>query len=249
MDCAGRSGAGGALSIMAAGPHDRLRVTVVRSDPSAQGSFEIWRRQPMSVLDVLTEVQRWHDPTLAFRWSCRIAMCGTCTVRVEGRPVLACQTPVERGRKSITIEPLGGFPVVRDLIIDPQPFVDRWRRVTPAFAATEGLTEPARVRPDSAERQTIDSLLDCISCGACYAACAVSGAESPFLGPAALARSLALIADSRERSAGERLALVAGDDGIDSCHQIGACTAVCPKGIDPAGAIRVLRRRRLGRGA
>jgi len=234
---------------MAAGPGDTLRVTISRSDPTAQRKFVIWRRQPMAVLDVLSDIQRWHDPTLAFRWSCRIAMCGTCTVRIDGRPVLACQTPVEPERKTLMIEPLGGFPVVRDLIVDPQPFVERWQRVAPAFLAAADLAEPAVIAPSSAERQTIEPLLDCITCGACYAACAVSGAEAPFLGPAALARSLALITDSREGAGEDRLSAVAADDGIDSCHQIGACTAVCPKGVDPAGAIRLLRRRRLGMGA
>ncbi len=225
-----------------------LRVTIARSDRNSPRNFSIEPRRPMAVLDVLLDVQRWHDPTLAFRWSCRIAMCGTCTVRVDGRPVLACQTPVEPGTRAITIEPLGGFPVVRDLIVDPQPFYERWQQVGPAFQRRADLDEPALIDPQSAERKTVDPLLDCINCGACYAACATAAHDASFLGPAALARGLALVADSREAAAGARLVTLARDGGIDSCHQIGACTAVCPKGIDPARAIRLLRRRRLGLG-
>lgn len=226
-----------------------IRVTIARSDPAAPRTFEVERRRPMAVLDVLLAVQRSHDPTLAFRWSCRIAMCGTCTVRVDGRPVLACQTPVEPDRRALAVEPLGGFPVIRDLIVDPAPFFERWQRVIPDFVARGEFTEPAVIAPDSAERQVIDPLLDCITCGACVAACAASDPDGAFLGPAALARAFALIADSRDAVGETRLVTVAADGGIDSCHQIGACTAVCPKGVDPARAIRGLRRRRLGIGA
>lgn len=227
---------------------DNLSVTIARSDRQAQRNFSVQYRRPMAVLDVLLEVQRWHDPTLAFRWSCRIAMCGTCTVRVDGRPVLACQTPVESSARAMTIEPLGGFPVVRDLIVDPQPFYERWQQVGPAFRARAGQYEPASIAPQSAERQTIDPLLDCINCGACYAACATAASDASFIGPAALARGLALVADSRDAASGARLVGLSSEGGIDSCHQIGACTAVCPKGVDPARAVRLLRRRRLGLG-
>jgi len=226
---------------------DALCVTIARSDPGAPRQFIVPRRQPMALLDVLLDIQRWHDPTLAFRWSCRIAMCGTCTVRLDGRPVLACQTPVEPQRRELEIEPLGGLPVVRDLIVDLAPFFERWAAVAPGFMpADETAVEPAVIDPHSRERRTIDPLLDCISCGACYAACAASASDGSFLGPAALARALALIVDSRDGARAARLAVVAAEGGIDSCHQIGACTAVCPKEVDPARAIRRLRRARLG---
>jgi succinate dehydrogenase / fumarate reductase iron-sulfur subunit/fumarate reductase iron-sulfur subunit len=164
---------------------------------------------------------------------------------VDGLPVLACQTVVADERQAIRIEPLGGLPVIRDLIVDMGPFLDRWARVTPFLVPRPDDAEPATIPPASAERRTIDSDLDCITCGACFAACGMASDGSPFLGPAALTRALVLVADSRDEAVHARLVAVAGDGGIDFCHGIGACTAVCPKGLDPAAAIRRLRRWRV----
>jgi succinate dehydrogenase / fumarate reductase iron-sulfur subunit/fumarate reductase iron-sulfur subunit len=222
-----------------------LEVTIARSDSGARRTFRLDGRRPTIVLDVLAAVQEDHDPTLAYRYSCRTATCGTCTVRVNGLPVLACQAIVDERATRLRIEPLAGMPVVRDLIVDPAPFVDRWQRVEP-FAGT-GRPELAVMSPASPERQFIDPALDCISCGACFSACGVAGAGRPFLGPAALNRAMTLIADSRDQHLVAHADAVFGPDGVDACHSIGACTAVCPKGLDPAGSIRRLRRWRLGR--
>ena len=212
-----------------------------RSDPGARREFEIERIEPMTVLDALLAVQRDHDATIGFRFSCRVAMCGTCTVRRDGRSVLACQERVEPGTTELRIDPAGGLPVIRDLLVDMRPFWDEWARVTPYLVPRDDLDAPAQVPPDSAERETIDPSLDCIGCGACYSSCGVAGAGRDFLGPAALTRAMVLIADSRDAAGDERLQAVSGADGVDRCHYIYGCSAVCPKGLDPARAIRRLR--------
>lgn len=222
-----------------------LSVHVHRSDSTAPSTFEVARFEPMMVLDALLAIQREHDPALGFRFSCRVGMCGTCTVRVDGRPALACQTRVTPDQASIRLDPLAGLPVMRDLTVDMTPFFDEWERVTPYLVSEPGADEPARIPPNVAERRLIDPALDCITCGACYAGCGIAGYSRDFLGPAALNRAMVLIADSRDTQRQERLRAVTGSDGVWRCRYIHACTAVCPKGLDPAGAIRQLRHWRL----
>jgi succinate dehydrogenase / fumarate reductase iron-sulfur subunit/fumarate reductase iron-sulfur subunit len=222
-----------------------LRVTIMRSDPAATRAFDVERGRPTVVLDLLVGIQRRLDPTLAFRYSCRVATCGTCTVRVDGMPVLACQAIVPERVRRVRIEPLAGLPVVRDLVVDMRPFLDRWATVEPF----ERLPQPpgdafAVVSPQSPQRRAIDPTLDCISCGACFSACGVAGDGRRFLGPAALNRAMTLVGDGRDATDAHALAAF-GPGGIDDCHAIGACTVVCPKGLDPAGAIRRLRRWRV----
>lgn len=222
-----------------------LRVTVTRSDAGARAAFDVARFEPMMVLDALLAIQREQEPALGFRFSCRVGMCGTCTVRVDGRPVLACQTRITPDVTAIRLDPLAGLPVVRDLIVDTTPFFDEWARVTPYLVPKPELTQPATIPAGTPEREIIDPALDCITCGACYAGCGIAGGGRDFLGPAALNRAMVLIADSRDANRAERLRAVTGQDGAWRCRYIHACTAVCPKGLDPAGAIRQLRRWRL----
>ena len=223
-----------------------IQVRVHRSDPGAPRDFAVPLVEPMTVLDALLAVQRDHDASLGFRFSCRVAMCGTCTVRCDGRSVLACQARIEPGTEAVRIDPVAGLPVIRDLLVDTRPFWDEWARVTPYLVPREGLDEPARIAPDAGERQLIDPALDCIGCGACYSSCGVADGSRDFLGPAALNRAMVLIADSRDAAGEERLAAVAAGDGVDRCHYMYGCTAACPKGLDPAAAIRRLRAWRRG---
>jgi succinate dehydrogenase/fumarate reductase iron-sulfur protein len=224
-----------------AAPPQTVRVRVHRSDPGAAHDFAVRRIEPMTVLDVLLAVQRDHDPTFGFRFSSRVAMSGTCTVRVDGRSVLACQHRLGPDTDSIRVDPLAGLPVIRDLLVDTRPFWDEWSRVTPYLVPREDLDAPAVIRPDAPERRLIDDSLDCIGCAACWSSCGVADHRRDFLGPAALNRAMVLVADSRDDAAGERLDAVDASDGVDRCHYIYGCTAACPKGLDPARAIRRLR--------
>jgi succinate dehydrogenase/fumarate reductase iron-sulfur protein len=219
----------------------KLQVRVARSDEQARRSFDVQVTEPAVVLDVLLALQRI-DASLAFRYSCRVSMCGTCALRVDGRPVLACQTRVPAD--SFLLEPLGGLPVVRDLIVDMTPFWDAWRRVTPWFVPREDDAEPVTLAADNPSRKAVESGLDCISCGACWTACDLAGPK--FLGPAALNRAMVLAADARDGARDERLRIASGEGGVTRCHYIHGCSGACPKGLDPAASIRRLRRWSIG---
>lgn len=228
-----------------------IHLTVERSDRAARRAFAIEASGMHIVLDLLAEAAR-QDPSLAYRYSCRSGYCGSCTVVVDGRPSLACGTVIG-DEAHIHVAPLAGFPVVRDLIVDPAPLMERMAIGTGEPATNAASVEPLSPDRDDGTPRPIDvraatlmaDTADCISCGACYAACDQSAADRPFLGPAALTRAMVVIADPRAPWRAALLARVAGTDGIDGCRGIGACSLVCPKGLDPARAIRRLRRWRL----
>ncbi len=226
-----------------------LRLVVERSEPGATATFDLDRDGLRVVLDALVEASR-QDPSLYFRYSCRSGFCGTCTVLLDGRPVLACQAEVEADRSDLHLAPLGGFPVVRDLVVDPSPFAERWAHVQPRVQteASVDTVEPSDVGPmprtDDRRQAMIDASLDCISCGACYAACDVSASDRMFMGPAALTRAMVVLADARDTAHDARLAVVSGPAGVEGCHGIGACSLACPMALDPARAIRRVRRAR-----
>jgi succinate dehydrogenase/fumarate reductase iron-sulfur protein len=227
--------------------HGSVEVRIARSDPTALASFEVQRVAAFVVLDLIACAAS-EDPTLAYRYSCRSGFCGTCTVLLDGLPVLACQTPIP-DVPAVHIAPIGGLPVVRDLVVDPTSFSERWDAVDPvlephAHPPGDSLPRPVDVSL-GADGSPAGDTLDCISCGACFAACDLAALDRVFLGPAALARALVLVADPRDARRRGRLASVDGPSGIDGCHGIGACSLVCPKDVDPQRAIRRLRRWRM----
>jgi succinate dehydrogenase/fumarate reductase iron-sulfur protein len=226
-------------------PSETLVVAVRRSSSGLDEEFTVRRFAQMKVLDLLTSIQSTGDPSIAFRYSCRVAMCGTCALRVNGHAVLACQTSVPSQAERVWLAPLAGFPVVRDLVVDMRPFFNNWASIIPYLVPDPDVSTPAQVRPDSTERTTIDPSLDCISCGICYSTCSVSSSKRDFVGPAALNRAMTLIADSRDTLTAERLRRVSSVDGVDRCHYISACSSYCPKNLDPFAAIVRLRDWRL----
>lgn len=233
-----------------AGEHDGRRLLTVRvwrQEQGVGGRLEAYRVRVAErgmVVDALAAVQAEIDSTLAFRVSCRAGICGSCAVRVDGRERLACQTPLDSLGAGFRVEPLRHLPVLRDLVVDLDPFFERYGRVQPEFRPRPDLAQPARVT--AAERGLVERAIDCISCGACYSACDVAGRDPGFLGPAALARAWALIGDTRDGDAARRLEVAAGGDGAWRCHSIGACDVVCPRAVAPALAIQALRRRAVG---
>ena len=222
------------------GTRRTLEVEIARTDAEARRSFQVELVEPAVVLDIVLALQRL-DASIAFRYSCRVAMCGTCALRVDGRPVLACQTRIPAVADRIVLEPLAGLPVIRDLIVDTTPFWDAWRQVKPWFVPPED-GKPRTLAANDRSRKSVESGLDCIGCGACWTACDLAGAEHGFLGPAALNRAMVLAADDRDGARSERLALASQEGGVTRCHYIHGCSSACPKGIDPAASIRRLRR-------
>jgi len=223
-----------------------LRVSVWKG--SAQGSFrefEVPRHPSQTILDVVTYIQRTLDPTLAYRFACRVGMCGSCAMTVNGVPRWTCRTHVDRVLKNdaLSIAPLKNLPVIRDLVTDMREFFDKWARAKGNFSGKATKADPfAVVPPASVERKAVDAGIECIGCAVCYSACDVVAWNPDYLGPAALNRAWTLLKDQRDVQGLERLRAVAGDAGCHACHSHMSCTERCPKHISPTAAIAGLKR-------
>ena len=223
-----------------------LQVSVWRGGADgALRCYEVPRYPSQTVLDVVTHIQRKLDPTLAYRYACRVGMCGSCAMTVNGAPRWTCRTHVDKvaadGR--LELRPLRNLPVIRDLVTDMRTFFDKWERAGGHFeGASTKADDFARVRPDSPARQAADAGIECIGCGVCYAACDVVSWNPDYLGPAALNRAWTLVSDVRDAKAVARLRAVAGDAGCHACHTHMSCTERCPKHISPTASIAGLKR-------
>jgi fumarate reductase iron-sulfur subunit len=231
---------------------DVLNVRVRRgSEPDAVTSYEVPRHASQTVLDVVTYIQRHLQPDLSYRFACRVGMCGSCAMTVNGRARWTCRTHVEKvahdGR--LEIGPLANLPVIKDLVTDMSAFFDKWAEAKGYFeGAMTRHDEFETVSPESQERQAADAGIECIGCGICYASCDIVNWRPEYLGPAALNRAWTLVNDVRDTSQRERLRAVAGDAGCHSCHTQGSCTERCPKQISPTTGIAGLKRM-IGRAA
>ncbi|MFO1330064.1 MAG: 2Fe-2S iron-sulfur cluster-binding protein [Rubrivivax sp.] len=223
-----------------------VRIWRGRGDQGDFVAYRVPRRDSQTVLDVVTFVQRQLEPTLAYRFACRVGMCGSCAMTVNGQARWTCRTHVSRvvgadGR--LEIAPLAQLPVIRDLATDMSGFFDKWAQARGRFQgnSTRG-DDFARVRPDTPERRAADAGIECIGCGVCYGSCDVVAWRPEFLGPAALNRAWTLVNDVRDTERRERLRAVAGDAGCHSCHTQGSCSERCPKQIAPTLSIAGLKR-------
>ena len=195
-----------------------------------------------TILDGLFQIQQTLDKTLSFRYSCRLAMCGSCAVVVNGKEGLACKTMLrEMPAGTITVAPLRHVPIVKDLTVDMKGLIRKLRKMEPYFVPKSDSREPAIIRPDSMERRTIALNTECIACGSCISSCTMMHWDPDYLGPMNLNRAFCLIADSRDAD-GDRLSKIAGENGIYRCHMEFNCTDVCPKHISPTRGIHYLRR-------
>ena len=223
-----------------------LKVKVWRGKERGEfQSFEVPRHPSQTVLDVVIHIQRALDPTLAYRYACRVGMCGSCAMTVNGAPRWTCRTHVDRVSRNdeLTLAPLRNLPVIRDLATDMREFFDKWAAAKGQFAGERGRGDDfARVSPLSEKRKAADAGIECIGCGVCYAACDVVTWNRDYLGPAALNRAWTLVNDERDRHALERLRAVAGDAGCHACHTHMSCTQRCPKHLSPTAAIAGLKR-------
>jgi fumarate reductase iron-sulfur subunit len=222
-------------------------LTVFRWAPGGvEGAqaYEVEAREGMTVLDALVVVQRALDPTLAFRYACRVGMCGSCAMVIDGRERWACRTLLASLRGSaVTVRPLYHFPLIRDLVVDMTAFRERMLAAGATFVPRDGPPAFAPVARDSAERRAIDPAVECIGCGMCLSACTMVAHDRHFPGPAALNRAFTLQMDSRDGAHGERARLLLDEDALTRCHSQGNCTAVCPMEISPTASILALRRR------
>ncbi|MBT4269699.1 MAG: Rieske 2Fe-2S domain-containing protein [Deltaproteobacteria bacterium] len=245
-------------------------VRVFRYDPMIGGeghfdeyTLEIEDDTNTTILDVLIRIQKEQDPSLAFRYACRVNMCGSCAMVINGQERLACKTNVSdicgeqnttfhRKRvtagndtndkstgREITIRPLNHFPVVRDLVVDMEPFFDKFEKSIPYFEPAEHMEEPAVIAPDARERLDIGLATECILCGCCVSSCTMVHYHDGYVGPAALNRAFTLLADSRDGLHDLRMNQV-----LDSCYNCRTefnCTEVCPKEISPTRSIKYIQ--------
>lgn len=205
-------------------------------------TFEVEAGADTTVLDALVAAQRGQDPTLAFRYACRVGMCGSCAVVVNGRERWACRTrlsSLEAG--TVSIRPLYHFPLLRDLVVDMSPFTARLRAIGGALMPAAEAEAYALIPAGSVERREIDAAIECIGCGMCVSACTMVAHNERFSGPAALNRAFTLLRDSRDTGHETRWSVLLADDGLARCHGQGNCTEVCPMGLAPTSSIVRLR--------
>ena len=223
-----------------------ITVSIWRGDDGgAYRDYRLSAGANETVLDLVTQVQRHLDPTLAYRFACRVGMCGSCAMTVNEKPRWSCRTLVAEvaAGGELRLGPLDNLPIIRDLVADMSQFFRKWRGAQGRFRpADEDSTEFASISPESKQRQIVDAAIECIGCGVCYAACDVVGRLPDYLGPAALNRAWSLQNDTRDGAFDERLRAVAGAGGCIACHTGQRCTALCPKALNPTAAIAGLKR-------
>ena len=203
-----------------------------------------------SVLEVLETIKDKRDGSLAFRRSCRMAVCGSCGMRVDGGGVLGCKTPMRQfveADHTITIGPMGNMPVIKDLVVDMDPFWEKIRAVKP-FLDGEAETPKTEWLVTPRQEQLIHKEALCIMCGCCVSECNSMESDPDFLGPAALAKAFRFVGDVRDVDARERLKDLSGAHGIWACTRCYFCNQRCPKGVDPRDAIAKLGGEAYGEG-
>ncbi len=234
-------------TMTAESPPPMLNVSVWRGKQTGEFvRYQVPRLPSQTVLDVVTHIQRRLDPELSYRYACRVGMCGSCAMTVNGVARWTCRTHVSRVASpdgALEIAPLSNLPVIKDLAVDMREFFDKWAQAMGRFHGS--LTrhdEFARVDPASPQRRAADAGVECIGCAVCYGSCDVVSWRPEFLGPAALNRAWTLVNDQRDVQHQARLQATAGNRGCHSCHTQGSCTERCPKGIAPTAAIAGLKR-------
>jgi len=226
---------------------DTLTVSVWRGAESGGSfeSFEVPNFESQTILDIVAWIQQNSDPTLTYRYACRVGMCGSCAMMVNGVPRWTCRTHVQKVVQDnrVEIAPLRNLPVIKDLATDMDPFFDKW-------IAAEGLHHPTKSRhdpieqinPESAARVEAASGIECINCSVCYAACDTVANNPDYLGPAALQRAWTVYNDSKDAGRQQVLDAVSGVGGCHNCHSQGSCAVHCPNDLNPMKAIAGLKR-------
>jgi len=208
-------------------------------------SYERWT----TVLEAILEVKKYFDHSVAVRYSCRQATCGSCGMIINGKPRLACFTKIsELNSNIVTVEPMNNFPVIRDLAVKFERLFDTHHKIKPYIIRddSEITTDSKEFLQSPEELEKYIQFSNCIKCGLCNSACPTMATDSSFVGPQALAQAYRYVADSRDKGKDTRLKIIDESHGIWRCHFAGSCSQVCPKGVDPAMGIQLLRGYMLG---
>jgi fumarate reductase iron-sulfur subunit len=224
---------------------ERITLQVARYRPEQQSEitfdeYEVPCPKDWVVLDGLNHIKDRIDGTLSYRWSCRMGICGSCGMTVNGEPKLTCATFLaDYAPGPIRIEPLRNFPVIRDLIVDIDDFMRKLVRVKPWIVRdTEKPLSEGEYRQTPEELDEYKQFSMCINCMLCYSACPIYALDPKFIGPAVIALAQRYNLDNRDEGAPERMEVLSEHEGIWGCTFVGECTTVCPKNVDPAGAIQ-----------
>ncbi len=218
-----------------------LRFRPEQEDEPVWQRYEVPCMPDWVVLDALNAIKDDIDPTLSHRWSCRMGVCGSCGMLVNGRPVLTCNAFIKNYEGTIKVEPLSNFPVVRDLVVELESFTQKLQNVKPWIIrkAEKELSDVSggEFLQTPAQLEEYKQFSMCINCALCYAACPVLANEPDFVGPAAIALAHRYNLDSRDEGNEERYDAIHGHDGVWSCSFANECSQVCPKHVDPAMAV------------
>ena len=202
-----------------------------------------------TVLETILNVKQHQDHSVGVRYSCRQATCGSCGMIINGKPRLACFTKVsELDSDVVTVEPMNNFPIIRDLAVKFERLFDTHHKIKPYLDRddTELESDAKEFLQSPEELEQYIQFANCIKCGLCNSACPTMATDSSFVGPQALAQAYRYVADSRDKGKDSRLKIIDESHGIWRCHFAGSCSQVCPKGVDPAMGIQLLRGYMLG---
>jgi fumarate reductase iron-sulfur subunit len=224
---------------------DSIQMQVTRYDPDRDSAptidvYDVPLRKDWAILDGLNYIKDHLDGSLSYRWSCRMGICGSCGMNVDGEPKLTCAAFLtDYAPGPIRVEPLTNFPVVRDLVVDIEDFMEKLPRVKPWIIRDDdqSVIDGEYIQTPE-ELDEYKQFSNCINCMLCYAACPIYGIDETFIGPAAIALAERYDLDSRDRGQRERLDVLIEKEGVWGCTFVGECTRVCPKHVDPAGAIQ-----------
>jgi len=225
---------------------------LTRYDPERAGrayhqEFTVPVQRGMTVLDALIWIKNNLDGTLTYRASCRMGICGSCGMFINGKPRLACQTQVlDLDTDVVEVAPLPNFDNIKDLVPDLEPMFEKHKQIKPFLIRQDRKEQESPIGEYLQSPEELEEFLQlsyCIKCGLCLSACPTVATDPEFLGPQALAQAYRYSADSRDEGFVERLPAVDTAQGCWRCHFAGACTEACPKGVDPARAIQLLKRK------
>jgi succinate dehydrogenase iron-sulfur subunit len=229
------------------------RANARQSDSPRYDTFEIPVQRWMTVLDALLFAKSYRDSSIGIRYSCRMASCGSCGMKINGIPRLACYTKISElssGGRDVTCEPLPNLPHLRDLVTDFTQFFEHHKEMSPFIHNDNAdIKDETKLSEFIQRPRDVDRYLQfsyCIKCGLCYSACPTVATDTSFPGPQALSQAYRYNADTRDNLSTQRLNIVDDKHGIWRCHFAGSCSAVCPKGVDPALGIQLLRGHLMG---
>jgi len=234
-----------------------ITLRIARSNPQQDNQtqfmdFQVPYEKWTTVLEAILTVKQYFDHSVAVRYSCRQATCGSCGMVINGRPRLACFTKISELNSSVvTVEPMNNFPIIRDLAVRFDRMFDSHKKIKPYLIRedSEVLEGTKEFLQTPEELENYIQFANCIKCGLCNSACPTMATDSSFIGPQALAQAYRYVADNRDKGKDDRLKIIDDSHGIWRCHFAGSCSQVCPKGVDPAMGIQLLRGYLLGFGS